>query len=96
MDEGLREAIALADAVAGGNAKRPLPIETLINSARQAQGLAQALPTAAAKRILNSGRKAGRTAALYLRPGGELRRRLESGELMSEEEWERLCGPPIS
>lgn len=102
MDEGLREAIALADMVAGGNAKRSLAIEVLIGMARQCQGLARQVLAepkpnkALAKRLMNAARKAGRDAVPYLRPGGELRQRLESGELMSEEEWERLCGPPIT
>jgi hypothetical protein len=101
MDDGLREAIALADTVAGGEAKRPLVIELMIDQARQLQGLvrqmrAQPQPDERMVRDwLKLANKFGRSAVRFLRPGGELRRRLESGELMSEEEWERLCGPPL-
>jgi hypothetical protein len=93
MDDGLREAIARAS----GNAKRPLAIEQMIDMARRYQGLArqaQADP-AAAKRLMKDALNFGRDAARLLPPGGELRRHLESGELMSEEEWERLCGPRL-
>jgi hypothetical protein len=95
MDKGLAEAIALA----ASHAKRPLAIEVLIWMARQCQGIArhaqaQATPDpAAVKRCMEMALDAGQGAVPYLRPGGELRRRLESGELMSEEEWHRLCGP---
>ena len=92
MDEGLREAIALASP----DAKRPLMIEVLIGMARKWQGLARNTPDpAAAKRCMKMALKAGRDAATYLRPGGELRERLLSGEPISEEDWERLCGPAV-
>ena len=93
MDEGLREAIALATQ-ANHDVKRPLAIEVLIDTSRRCQGIARrAQGFTVAKRCMKLAVKAGRDAAPYLRPGGELRERLLSGELMSEEEWERLCGP---
>jgi hypothetical protein len=94
MDDGLRTAIALASP----DATRPLAIEVLIDIARRCQGLARQFEAdpAAAKRFTKQAHKSGRAAAPYLPPGGELQRRLMSGELMSEEEWERLCGPSIS
>lgn len=98
MDEGLREAIALA----APDAMRPLAIEVLIGMARQCQGFArqaraEPMPDqAAAKRYMNLALTAGRGAAPYLRPGGELRERLLSSEPTSEEDWERLCGPAPS
>lgn len=101
MDDGLREAIALADAAAGGKAKRPLSIELMIDRARQQQGLvrqmlAQPKPDERrAREALKLANKFGRSAVRFLRAGGELRQRLESGDLMSEEEWQRLCGPPL-
>jgi hypothetical protein len=97
MDEGLREAIALAAA----DATRPLMIEVLIGLARQAQSAARQTiaPPKLNRRVAREWTKRARDAGLavvpYLRPGGELRRRLESGEPISEEEWQRLCGPPI-
>jgi hypothetical protein len=90
MDEGLREAIARS--IPG--AKRPLAIEGMIAAARKCQGFARHSPDAAtAKRYMKLALKAGRGAVPYLRPGGEPRERLVSGELISEEDWERLCGP---
>lgn len=95
MDEGHREAITLA----ASDAARPFAIEMMIGMARQCQGFARqarAQPTpdpAAAKRYMKLALIAGRGAAPYLRPGGELRERLLSGEPISEEDWERLCGP---
>ena len=91
MDDGLREAIAAARP----NAKRPLVIERMIDMARRYQGDARQAQTdpVAVKRFTKLALDAGRDAARLLPPGGELRRRLESGEPMSEEEWERLCGP---
>jgi hypothetical protein len=97
VDEGLKQAIAMA----GGDAKRPLAIEVLIDLCRRNQSvarqkLAQPKPDRpAAQRYLMLAHASGREAAAYLPPGGELRRRLEIGELMSEQDWERLCGPPI-
>ena len=97
MDEGLRTAIALSDP----GAKRPLAIEVLIDLVRNLQGLARqslAQPEpdrANATWCMKTACKTGRSAARFLPPGGELRRRLESGELMSEEEWEQFCGPSI-
>ena len=97
MDEGLREAIARSS----GYAKRPA-IEWLINAVRLAQAHARQLDGAADpatrkhfKQWSKRARDAGRDAAKYLRPGGELRERLLSGEPISEEDWERLCGPAV-
>jgi hypothetical protein len=101
MDDGLREAIAIADRIADGAARRPLALELMIDQARQLQGLvrqmrAQPQPDERMVREWSKlANKFGRSAVPFLRPGGELRQRLESGELMSEEEWERLCGPPL-
>jgi hypothetical protein len=55
--------------------------------------LAQSKPDhRTAEKWMKIARKSGRRAASFL-PLGELRQRLESGELMSEVEWERFCGP---
>jgi hypothetical protein len=74
--------------------------EKLINAARLAQDSARQFDGAADpasreqfKQWSKRARDAGRAAAEYLPPGGELRERLLSGELISEEDWERLCGP---
>ena len=92
MDAGLKEAIALANR----GAKRPLALEHLIDIVRECQSaarLAQADP-AVASSAMKHARKAARAAASFLRPGGELRERLLAGEMISEEDWERLVGPP--
>jgi hypothetical protein len=97
MDEGLRTAIAHSDP----EAKRPPAIETLIDMARNLQrfaqqALAQPEPDRReAEKLMKLAHDIGRSAVRFLPPGGELRRRLESGQLTSEEEWERFCGPSI-
>ena len=95
MDAGLKEAIAIA--IAAPNAKRPLAFERLIDEARRCQNLArhsQANPSLAGK-MMKYAQKVGRRAADFLPPGGELRERLLSNELISEEEWHRMVGPPL-
>jgi len=91
MDAGLKEAIALADR----GAKRPLALEHLIDAVREYHRLAQADP-AVASSFMNIARKTARGAASFLRPGGELRERLLAGEVISEEDWQRLVGPPLT
>jgi hypothetical protein len=94
MDEGLKEAIA-ATALANPTTERPFALEELVDIARQCQSMARKVQAdpARAEQFLKLAHKSGRSAARFLRPGGELRERLLSGELMSVEEWERLCGP---
>jgi hypothetical protein len=79
MDEGLREAISLAVA----DAKRPLALEHLINVVRHAHAVVRQLQSDPAcakqvKQFTKLGRDAGRHAAKYLRPGGELRNGINS------------------
>lgn len=90
MDEGLREAISRADP----DASRPLAIERLVDLVRQMHAIARKGDPDTAGESMTLARDAAWKAVQHLPLGGELRRRLESGELISEEDWERLAGTP--
>ena len=50
---------------------------------------------AAAKRLMQDAQRLGRKVAPYLPPDAVPRQRVVADEPMSEEEWERLCGPSL-
>jgi len=90
MDPGLKEALALV----GPNAGSPTALETMIDIVRQYHGIIRhAQDPTIVENFAQRARKTGREISKYLRPGGELRERLLTDETISEENWERLCGP---
>ncbi len=90
MFEGLREAIARTVRKDDDHSA----IKTMIDSVRQMHRLAQHHPDPdTARQLLNDAHKIARAVVRPL-PLGELRNRLRTGELIPEQDWDRLVGSP--
>jgi hypothetical protein len=94
MDRGLKEAIVLAT-LANPRVERPLPLEGLIDELRwwHTQIRNSELPPDQVAKFMKDALRSARDAAAHL-PPGELKDRMLSGELIPEEDWERMVGPP--